>query len=169
MDEKLQSQRENCELKNENSYSNMEEDIKEKDLDVKMNNISFTDMQCVKDESGETSGNDKGDEKYCHPARKLSEAEITKLQKDVTCVSDFKRNKLEKEAQKNWDLFYKRNTTKFFKDRHWTKREFDELCPMDVQVWHMVTFDGSRVLFQFYILEYNGELQRPSQYGLCAF
>lgn len=165
MDEKLQSQRENCESKNENSCSNIKEDIKEKDLDVKMNNISVTDMQCVKDESGETSGNDKGDEKYCHPARKLSEAEITKLQKDVTCVSDFKRNKLEKEAQKNWDLFYKRNTTKFFKDRHWTKREFDELCPMDVQVWHMVTFDGSRVLFQFYILEYNGELQ----YGFCAF
>ena len=32
-------------------------------------------------------------------------------------MSDFKQNKLEKEAQKNWDLFY---TTNVFKDRHWT-------------------------------------------------
>uniref|UniRef100_UPI0031B8B38C tRNA N(3)-methylcytidine methyltransferase METTL6 n=1 Tax=Homo sapiens TaxID=9606 RepID=UPI0031B8B38C len=31
------------------------------------------------------------------------------------------------EAQKNWDLFYKRNSTNFFKDRHWTTREFEEL------------------------------------------
>ncbi|XP_077454289.1 tRNA N(3)-cytidine methyltransferase METTL6 isoform X2 [Stigmatopora argus] len=45
-----------------------------------------------------------------------------------TLVSTFKQMKLEKEAQKNWDLFYKRNTTNFFKDRHWTSREFDELA-----------------------------------------
>jgi len=32
-------------------------------------------------------------------------------------VSDFKAIKLEKDAQKNWDLFYKRNETRFFKDR----------------------------------------------------
>ncbi|XP_026573578.1 methyltransferase-like protein 6 isoform X2 [Pseudonaja textilis] len=42
-------------------------------------------------------------------------------------ISDFKQQKLEKEAQKNWDLFYKRNSTNFFKDRHWTTREFEEL------------------------------------------
>ncbi|KAM4029538.1 tRNA N(3)-cytidine methyltransferase METTL6 [Anomaloglossus baeobatrachus] len=45
---------------------------------------------------------------------------------DVTLVSQFKQLKLEKEAQKNWDLFYKRNSTNFFKDRHWTTREFEE-------------------------------------------
>lgn len=28
-----------------------------------------------------------------------------------------KMKKLEKEAEKNWNLFYKRNTTNFFKDR----------------------------------------------------
>ena len=60
-------------------------------------------------------------------ARSLTAEEIERLQKDETLVSEFKQNKLEKEAQKNWDLFYKRNTTKFFKDRHWTKREFEEL------------------------------------------
>ena len=60
-------------------------------------------------------------------ARILTEAETEKLLKDTKLVSDFKQNKLEKEAQKNWDLFYKRNTTKFFKDRHWTRREFSDL------------------------------------------
>ncbi|BFY98810.1 hypothetical protein BsWGS_01850 [Bradybaena similaris] len=61
-----------------------------------------------------------------HVARELTEQELTKLLADVNLVSEFKQNKLEIEAQKNWDLFYKRNTTKFFKDRHWTKREFEE-------------------------------------------
>lgn len=35
--------------------------------------------------------------------------------------------KLEKDVKKNWDLFYKRNGDRFFKDRHWTTREFNEL------------------------------------------
>ncbi|XP_062848161.1 tRNA N(3)-methylcytidine methyltransferase METTL6 [Trichomycterus rosablanca] len=59
--------------------------------------------------------------------RVLSEDEHQKLKNDQVLVSDFKQNKLEMEAQKNWDLFYKRNSTKFFKDRHWTTREFEEL------------------------------------------
>nr|XP_046157184.1 tRNA N(3)-methylcytidine methyltransferase METTL6-like [Oncorhynchus gorbuscha] len=59
--------------------------------------------------------------------RNLNEKEMEKLTGDQTLVSDFKQMKLEKEAQKNWDLFYKRNTTHFFKDRHWTTREFEEL------------------------------------------
>ncbi|XP_006840079.1 PREDICTED: methyltransferase-like protein 6 isoform X1 [Chrysochloris asiatica] len=59
--------------------------------------------------------------------RILSSEEDEKLKRDQTLVSDFKQQKLEKEAQKNWDLFYKRNSTNFFKDRHWTTREFEEL------------------------------------------
>lgn len=58
--------------------------------------------------------------------RGLTLEEMEKLGGEVL-VSDFKQIKLEKEAQKNWDLFYKRNTTNFFKDRHWTTREFEEL------------------------------------------
>lgn len=58
--------------------------------------------------------------------RGLTQEEMEKLGGEVL-VSDFKQIKLEKEAQKNWDLFYKRNTTNFFKDRHWTTREFEEL------------------------------------------
>ncbi|XP_058146780.1 tRNA N(3)-cytidine methyltransferase METTL6 isoform X1 [Dasypus novemcinctus] len=60
-------------------------------------------------------------------ARILSSEEEEKLKRDHALVSAFKQQKLEKEAQKNWDLFYKRNSTNFFKDRHWATREFEEL------------------------------------------
>uniref|UniRef100_A0A8C4ST94 tRNA N(3)-cytidine methyltransferase METTL6 n=1 Tax=Erpetoichthys calabaricus TaxID=27687 RepID=A0A8C4ST94_ERPCA len=59
--------------------------------------------------------------------RVLMPEQLEKLHNDAVLVSDFKQLKLEKEAQKNWDLFYKRNSTNFFKDRHWTTREFEEL------------------------------------------
>lgn len=62
-----------------------------------------------------------------HHARKLNDSEIAKLLNDKVMLSEFKQNKLENDAKKNWDLFYKRNKTNFFKDRHWTKREFEEL------------------------------------------
>lgn len=84
--------------------------------------------------------------------RTLTPEETEKLRSDRVLVSDFKQQKLETEAQKNWDLFYKRNTTNFFKDRHWTTREFDELkncrevkdsasicCQMFEFVWMIVT------------------------------
>ncbi|XP_027868062.1 tRNA N(3)-cytidine methyltransferase METTL6 [Xiphophorus couchianus] len=57
----------------------------------------------------------------------LTQEELDRLSSERTLVSDFKQMKIEKEAQKNWDLFYKRNTTNFFKDRHWTTREFEDL------------------------------------------
>ncbi|XP_023218175.1 methyltransferase-like protein 6 [Centruroides sculpturatus] len=60
-----------------------------------------------------------------HYAKTLNPDEIEKLNKDVT-ISKFHQNKLENEAKKNWDLFYKRNEGRFFKDRHWTKNEFEE-------------------------------------------
>jgi methyltransferase-like protein 6 len=40
---------------------------------------------------------------------------------------EFKKQQLMANYQKNWDLFYKRNTTNFFKDRHWLTREFGVL------------------------------------------
>ncbi|CAH1179790.1 unnamed protein product [Phaedon cochleariae] len=42
-------------------------------------------------------------------------------------VSEHQANMLEVKAKKHWDLFYKRNESRFFKDRHWTTREFQEL------------------------------------------
>ena len=41
--------------------------------------------------------------------------------------SEWRKNKLLSNPAKGWDIFYKRNTTNFFKDRHWTCREFPEL------------------------------------------
>ncbi|KAJ1680313.1 hypothetical protein EV182_000261 [Spiromyces aspiralis] len=50
------------------------------------------------------------------------------LAKDDRVVPKFWQEKYRREAPRNWDLFYKRNTTNFFRDRHWTEREFEELA-----------------------------------------
>lgn len=76
--------------------------------------------------------NDKSYLELKQTLRELTIEEREKLEKDVKLVTDFKQEKLENEAQKNWDLFYKRNTTKFFKDRHWTTREFSDLVQRKV-------------------------------------
>uniref|UniRef100_A0A182K991 tRNA N(3)-methylcytidine methyltransferase n=1 Tax=Anopheles christyi TaxID=43041 RepID=A0A182K991_9DIPT len=61
-------------------------------------------------------------------AKTLTEAERAKLQEqNKRMVTPFQALKLEQEARKHWDLFYKRNENRFFKDRHWTTREFGEL------------------------------------------
>ena len=63
----------------------------------------------------------------------LTEEQRLQLEKqDSRLVTEFKANKLEQDAQKNWDLFYKRNETNFFKDRHWTTREFQEILGDDI-------------------------------------
>lgn len=56
-------------------------------------------------------------------------------------VNEFKANQLEKDARRNWDLFYKRNDTRFFRDRHWTTREFQELLDD-------ATVDSKRILLE---------------------
>ncbi|VDM64061.1 unnamed protein product [Angiostrongylus costaricensis] len=43
-------------------------------------------------------------------------------------VSQFKQQKLEIEAQKNWDRFYQRNHENFFKDRNWSAQDIQEIC-----------------------------------------
>ena len=58
--------------------------------------------------------------------KRVSGKDLERLDKDK-CVSSYKRDKLERESKKHWDLFYKRNTTHFFKNRHWCGREFPEL------------------------------------------
>lgn len=62
-----------------------------------------------------------------HHARTLSTLEADNLLADTDTLSEFKQSLLELEAKKHWDKFYLRNETRFFKDRHWTKREFEEL------------------------------------------
>lgn len=63
-----------------------------------------------------------------HVAKRLTPEEIDRMRaQNSRLVSEFRANQLERDAKKHWDLFYKRNNTRFFKDRHWTTREFDEL------------------------------------------
>lgn len=80
--------------------------------------------------------NDKLDEKIIektedleiHVAKGLTRDEEEKMAAQNTrLVPQFKAEKLEMDCKKHWDLFYKRNDTRFFKDRHWTTREFEEL------------------------------------------
>jgi methyltransferase-like protein 6 len=68
------------------------------------------------------------------PNRDRSEAEILEIlaQQDRRRVSSFEAEKLEREAKRNWDIFYKNNSTNFFKDRHWTLREFEEILSLSL-------------------------------------
>lgn len=60
--------------------------------------------------------------------KQLTDDERIQLDKQNSrLVPDFKANQLETNARKHWDIFYKRNDTRFFRDRHWTTREFNEL------------------------------------------
>ncbi|EFN74025.1 Methyltransferase-like protein 6 [Camponotus floridanus] len=66
-----------------------------------------------------------------HVAKRLTSEEIDRMKaQNSRLVSEFRANQLERDAKKHWDLFYKRNDTRFFKDRHWTTREFDELVDL---------------------------------------
>ena len=57
----------------------------------------------------------------------VSEEELERLSKQP-CLNQKWNEKLEVEAQKNWDKFYNRNNDKFFKDRNWAKDELEEVC-----------------------------------------
>lgn len=64
--------------------------------------------------------------------RILSAEDQEKIERqNCRLVSPFQAKKLEEHAQKYWDQFYNRNKTNFFKDRHWTTREFKELLGED--------------------------------------
>jgi methyltransferase-like protein 6 len=67
-------------------------------------------------------------EEFTCSTKKLSVEEQRCLQQqDSRLVTPYKASMLERDAKKYWDLFYKRNETRFFKDRHWSTREFTEL------------------------------------------
>jgi len=51
------------------------------------------------------------------------------IQKKHRAANTFWKEKFEKEAKKNWDLFYKSHATNFYKDRHYLAVVFPELSP----------------------------------------
>lgn len=66
-----------------------------------------------------------------HVAKRLTSHEVEKMrEQDSRLVTELRASQIEKDSRKNWDLFYKRNDTRFFKDRHWTTREFQELLEL---------------------------------------
>ncbi|XP_019891719.1 tRNA N(3)-methylcytidine methyltransferase METTL6 [Musca domestica] len=68
------------------------------------------------------------DDVFTCAEKSLTDDEKQKLEEqNKRLIPEFKARQLEAQAQKHWDLFYKRNETRFFKDRRWTTREFQEL------------------------------------------
>lgn len=63
---------------------------------------------------------------HTHKQLTAEEQQLLRLH-DTRKIPERRQSQLENEARKHWDLFYKRNSTKFFKDRHWTLSEFQEL------------------------------------------
>jgi len=58
-----------------------------------------------------------------------SYAPYTRAQSNV--VPKYWAERYERDAAKNWDLFYMRNRDRFFKDRHYLQTEWSELRPAD--------------------------------------
>ncbi|GLC70128.1 hypothetical protein PLESTF_000927500 [Pleodorina starrii] len=50
------------------------------------------------------------------------------LPEDLSDVPSHLADRYEAQAGRYWDLFYRRNTTKFFKDRHYLHKEFPDLA-----------------------------------------
>lgn len=81
-------------------------------------------------DEGEHVG-DNGDI-FVHRIKELTEEEKQRLEsQNSRLIPEAKAAKLERDAKRHWDIFYKRNETKFFRDRHWTTREFQELINFD--------------------------------------
>lgn len=58
----------------------------------------------------------------------MTDSAIKILQAEHKLMTPVMYEKLEKDAKRNWDIFYKNNKTNFYKDRHYIKFEFDELA-----------------------------------------
>jgi methyltransferase-like protein 6 len=98
----------------------------ENNLAEELNDLSITNEEDFKSNSTQIVADDENHMKTSK-IRVITEDELKKLENDKITIAEFKKNKIEKETAKNWDLFYKRNKANFFKNRYWTLREFEEL------------------------------------------
>ncbi|KAM3723312.1 SWI/SNF chromatin-remodeling accessory subunit [Dirofilaria immitis] len=71
--------------------------------------------------------------------RKFSEEQKEIMRKQVP-ASDFKRIKLQEELRKNWDKFYLRNKSNFFKDRWWIQHELGGLLEQHIDFQDNLNF-----------------------------
>jgi len=55
--------------------------------------------------------------------------EVQDILNEAKVVPEFWRNKYYKERCRNWEIFYKQTTNRFWKDRSWLLREFAPLVP----------------------------------------
>lgn len=51
------------------------------------------------------------------------------LSRNRRIATPFMLQKCEREAARNWDVFYKKNGDRFFKNKNWTEREFQQELP----------------------------------------
>jgi methyltransferase-like protein 6 len=58
---------------------------------------------------------------------KTAEAEAILEEEGQHVQSDMQYKRLDIDAKRNWDNYYKNNTTNGYKDRHYIHREFEEL------------------------------------------
>ena len=57
----------------------------------------------------------------------MTESATQILDKETNLMAPLMYEKLERDAKRNWDIFYKNNKTNFYKDRHYIKFEFSEM------------------------------------------
>lgn len=71
-------------------------------------------------------------------------------------ISKFWHQKYRQDLGKNWNLFYKRNETRFFRDRHWIPQEFPELLQTKIRLFEVGCGVGN---FTFPLAEINTEME----------
>lgn len=67
----------------------------------------------------------------------ITSEELDKLTAPLE-ANEFRRNKVDRDSRKNWNLFYKRNGNRFFKSRFWVRHEFEELFQEADKTTHQI-------------------------------
>ncbi|VDO03860.1 unnamed protein product [Rodentolepis nana] len=154
------------------SYSDIYADLDAELMTVGDKEIS-RDKECSNDFA--VSGNDRGSyETFQSESFEdlfiSEEAQVNLERQLATLCTAFEHNKLQKEAGRNWDRFYNRHGDKFFKDRHWTQREFKDLAQIseceDIQVTILEIGCGVGNFIFPLIEDFNKSREKPGENNL---